>query len=148
MRLIGEGSQLLGQALDHDAGYYTIQAAIAALHVEAPTVEHTDWAQIVALYDLLLVRACSPVVAVARAVAVAMRDGPTIGLSLLEELAGDARLRHYHPLPAARAELLRRLSRHDEAIAAYRQALDLVGNEPERSYLARRLDDLTENVAK
>ncbi|MGK5740639.1 RNA polymerase sigma factor [Micromonospora sp. URMC 103] len=142
--LIAEGRHLLAQALDGPAGPYAIQAAIAALHAEAPDIDRTDWAQIVALYDLLLARAGSPVVALNRAIAVAMRDGPEAGLALLEGLAAHEQLRAYHPLPAARAELLRKLGRVDEAARAYQLALDLVGNEAERAYLARRLRDLTE----
>ncbi|HEX8511062.1 MAG TPA: DUF6596 domain-containing protein [Propionibacteriaceae bacterium] len=141
--LIREGRQLLTQALDQHPSSYTIQAAVAALHAEAASVDSTDWAQIIALYDVLLARAGSPVVALHRAIAIAMRDGAEVGLRLLDELDDDEQLRDYHPLPAARAELLRRLHRVDEAIAAYADALDLVGNEAERAYLRRRLRELS-----
>lgn len=142
--LIAEGRQLLAQALDRDAGPYVIQAAIAALHAEAIDFDSTDWPQIVALYDLLLARAASPVVALNRAIAIAGRDGPEAGLMLLDQLTAHEQLRHYHPLPAARAELLRRLDRTSEAVAAYQEAHDLADNEPERCYLVRRLHDLSE----
>jgi RNA polymerase sigma-70 factor (ECF subfamily) len=97
---------------------------------------------VVALYDVLADVAPSPVVALNRAVAVAMRDGPAAGLALLDGLAADERLRGYHLLPAARADLLRRLGRHGEAAAAYEEALALVGNAAERAYLARRLKEV------
>ena len=113
------------------------------MHDEAADVATTDWPQVVALYDVLARVAPSPLVELNRAVAVAMRDGPAAGLALLDELAGDHRLRGYHLLPAARADLLRRLGRRAEAAAAYREALALVGNEPERAFLRRRLAELT-----
>lgn len=141
--MIAEGRQLLAQALA-TAGPYTIQAAIAALHAEAPDTAGTDWPQIVALYDLLLRRGDSPVVALNRAIAVGMRDGPERGLVLLDQLVAAEQLPGYHPLPAARAELLRKLGRPVEAVAAYREALDLVGTDPERAYLERRLGQLGE----
>ena len=97
----------------------------------------------VALYDVLARVAPSPLVELNRAVAVAMRDGPAAGLALLDALAGDHRLRGYHLLPAARADLLRRLGRRDEAAAAYRARSRPVGNEPERAFLRRRLREVT-----
>lgn len=142
--LIVEGRHLLVQALGRNPGPCTIQAAIAALHVEAADIDSTDWPQIVALYDLLLAGAASPVVALSRAIAIAMRDGPEAGLALLEGLGTEPQLRDYHPLPVARAELLRKLHRHDEAIAAYREALDLVGNAAECDFITGRLGELTE----
>ncbi|WP_424530087.1 RNA polymerase sigma factor [Sphaerisporangium viridialbum] len=139
--MIEEGGDLVLVALTGGPpGLYGVQAAIAALHDEAADVASTDWPQIVALYDVLLAIAPSPVVALNRAAAMAMRDGPEAGLALLDELAGEPRLRGHHPYPAARAELLRRLGRLPEAAAAYREALDLVGTEPERAHLRRRLD--------
>jgi RNA polymerase sigma-70 factor (ECF subfamily) len=120
-------------------GPYALQAAIAAVHDEAATVATTDWPQIVALYDVLRAVAPSPLVELNRAVAVAMVDGPAAGLALLDALTTDRRLAGYHLLPAARADLLRRLGRTAEAADAYRQALDLVGNGPERAFLNRRL---------
>ncbi|SDE63533.1 RNA polymerase sigma factor [Rhodococcus tukisamuensis] len=141
--MIDEGSALVLVALTGGPpGPYGVQAAIAALHDEATGLAGTDWPQVVALYDVLLALTPSPVVALNRAVAVAMRDGPQAGLALLDDLAGEPRLRGHHPYPAARADLLRRLGRFPEAAAAYRQALDLVGTAPERAHLRRRLDEV------
>ncbi|PWU56447.1 RNA polymerase subunit sigma-24 [Micromonospora sp. S4605] len=138
--MIDEGQALVPVALTGGPpGPYGVQAAIAALHDEAADVASTDWPQIVALYDVLLAVAPSPVVALNRAVAVAMRDGPATGLALLDELADEPRLRGYHPYPAARGDLLRQLGRYAEAAAAYRAALDLAGTEPERAHLRRNL---------
>jgi RNA polymerase sigma-70 factor (ECF subfamily) len=140
---IAEGRRLVVPALTGPGvGPYAVQAAIAALHDEAPDVASTDWPQVVALYDVLLALTPSPLVALNRAVAVAMRDGPGAGLALLDDLADAPELRGYHLLPAARAELLTRLGRPQEAAAAYRAALDLVGNEPERAQLTARLQAL------
>ncbi|MCG5471954.1 sigma-70 family RNA polymerase sigma factor [Micromonospora sp. LAH09] len=142
--MIEEGSELVVVALTGPApGPYGVQAAIAALHDEAADVASTDWPQVVALYDVLLTLLPSPVVALNRAAAVAMRDGPEVGLALLDELADEPRLRGHHPYPAARADLLRRLGRYDEAAAAYRSALALVGTEPERAFLLRQLAAVT-----
>lgn len=138
--MIQEGRDLVVVALTGGPpGVYGVQAAIAALHDEADDLAGTDWPQIVALYDVLLTLMPSPVVALNRAAAVAMRDGPEAGLALLDELADESRLRTHHPYPAARADLLQRLGRFPEAAAAYRQALDLVGTDPERAHLQRRL---------
>ena len=125
-------------------GPYALQAAIAAVHDEAADVATTDWPQVVALYEVLARVAPSPLVMLNRAVAVAMRDGPAAGLVLLDELAGDQRLRGYHLLPAARADLLRRLGRRAEAAAGYREALALVGTDPERAFLRRRLAEVAD----
>ncbi|MET8553236.1 sigma-70 family RNA polymerase sigma factor [Micromonospora zamorensis] len=142
--MIEEGRELVVVALTGPApGPYGVQAAIAALHDEAADVASTDWPQVVALYDVLLNLVPSPVVALNRAAAVAMRDGPEAGLALLDELADEPRLRGHHPFPAARADLLRRLGRYDEAAAAYRSALALAGTEPERAFLLRQLEALT-----
>lgn len=139
--MIEEGSGLVIVALTGGPpGLYGVQAAIAALHDEAADVATTDWPQVVALYDVLHGLAPSPIVALNRAAAVAMRDGPEAGLALLDALADEPKLRDYHPYPAARADLLRRLGRFPEAAAAYREALDLVGTEPERAHLRRGLD--------
>ncbi len=139
--MIAEGRDLVAVALTGGPpGPYGVQAAIAALHDESVSLDTTDWPQIVALYDVLLALVPSPIVALNRAVAVAMRDGPEAGLALLDELAGEPRLRGYHPYPAARADLLSRVGRFSEAAAAYRQALELAGTEPERAHLRRRLD--------
>lgn len=143
-QMIEEGRGLVVVALTGRApGPYGVQAAIAALHDEAADVASTDWPQVVALYDVLLGLVPSPIVALNRAAAVAMRDGPAAGLALLDELADEPRLRGHHPYPAARADLLRRLGRHDEAAAAYRSALTLVGTEPERAYLLSQLRAVT-----
>ncbi|MGC4760741.1 RNA polymerase sigma factor [Micromonospora trifolii] len=142
--MIEEGRGLVVVALTGRApGPYGVQAAIAALHDEAADVASTDWPQVVALYDVLLGLMPSPIVALNRAAAVAMRDGPAAGLALLDELADEPRLRGHHPYPAARADLLRRLGRYDEAAAAYRSALTLVGTEPERAYLLSQLKAVT-----
>ncbi|MCF0097198.1 RNA polymerase sigma factor [Micromonospora sp. MH99] len=144
--MIDEGRALVVVALTGPApGPYGVQAAIAALHDEAADVAGTDWPQVVALYDVLLGMVPSPIVALNRAAAVAMRDGPDAGLALLDGLAGDPRLRGYHLYPATRADLLRRLGRRDEAAAAYRDALALVGTEPERAHLLRRLASVSED---
>ncbi|MGN9810049.1 RNA polymerase sigma factor [Micromonospora sp. BQ11] len=141
--MIDEGRRLVEVALTGGpAGPYGVQAAIAALHAEAPDLASTDWPQIVALYEVVLALTPSPVVALNRAVAVAMRDGPAAGLALLDELAGEPQLRGYHPYPAARAELLHRLGRLGEAAAAYREALDLAGTAPERDRLRHKLDTI------
>ncbi|WP_214403065.1 RNA polymerase sigma factor [Pseudonocardia lacus] len=138
--MIDEGRAVLTAALTGGPpGPYAVEAAIAALHDEAPDVAGTDWAQIVALYDVLLGLVPSPVVALNRAAAVAMRDGPAAGLALLDELAGDPLLREYHPYPMARADLLARLGRRRDAAEAFRAALALAGTEPERAFLRRRL---------
>jgi RNA polymerase sigma-70 factor (ECF subfamily) len=140
---VEEGGRLVVNALrGTPPGRYALQAAIAALHDEAPDAASTDWPQIVALYDVLKTLDGSPLVELNRAVAVAMRDGPAAGLALLDQLAADPRLAGYHLLPAARADLLRRLGRYGEAAGAYRCALELVGNEPERAFLERRLSAL------
>ncbi|HEV7789420.1 MAG TPA: RNA polymerase sigma factor [Pseudonocardia sp.] len=140
---VEEGGRLVVDALrGTPPGRYALQAAIAALHDEAPDAASTDWPQIVALYDVLQTLDGSPLVELNRAVAVAMRDGPAAGLTLLDELTSDQRLAGYHLLPAARADLLRRLGRYGEAAGAYRCALELVGNEPERAFLERRLSAL------
>lgn len=141
--LITEGQRLVEAALTGPgAGPYGIQAAIAALHDEAPDFAATDWPQIVALYDVLLRGEPSPLVALNRAVAVGMRDGPEAGLALLDALAGAPELRGYHLYPAARADLLRRLGRGAEAADAYRAAIALTRNGPERATFARRLAEL------
>ncbi|SHG81409.1 RNA polymerase sigma factor [Streptoalloteichus hindustanus] len=145
--MIEEGRDLVVAALTGGpAGPYGVEAAIAALHDEADDLASTDWPQIVALYDVLHALTPSPVVALNRAVAVAMRDGPEAGLALLDELAGEPRLRSYHPYAAARGDLLCRLGRLPEAAAAYRQALELAGTDPERASLRNRLGAVETNA--
>ncbi|MYT80705.1 RNA polymerase sigma factor [Streptomyces sp. SID8364] len=140
--MIEEGRALVVKALTGGpAGPYGVQAAIAALHDEAADVAATDWPQIVALYDVLLTLTPSPVVALNRAVAVAMRDGPGAGLALLDALAGEPRLREYPPYAVARGDLLGRLGRDGEAADAYREALELARTEPERAALRRKLGE-------
>ncbi len=145
---IDEGVRVLETALRrHRPGPYQIQAAIAACHGTAPDAAHTDWSQIAALYGQLVRLVPSPVVTLNRAVAIGMADGPTAGLAMLDELAASGELAGYHLLPAARADLLRRLSRTAEAAAAYRDALMLATTETERRYLRGRLAELDEPVS-
>ncbi|HET7181962.1 MAG TPA: DUF6596 domain-containing protein, partial [Candidatus Limnocylindrales bacterium] len=140
---IDEGRAVLDAAVRLGRpGPYLLQAAIAALHDGAARAADTDWAQIAALYARLAEIEPSPVVELNRAVAVAMAEGPAAGLALLEVLAADGRLADYPYLPAARADLLRRLGRHAEAATAYARALALTTNEVERSFLARRLAEV------
>ena len=123
-------------------GPYALQAAIAAVHAGAASAEATDWAEIVGLYDVLARLQPTPVVALNRAVAVAMRDGPAAGLPLIETVLADGQLQDYHLAHAARADICRRLGRHADARASYQRALALARQEPERAYLAARLRDL------
>jgi RNA polymerase sigma-70 factor (ECF subfamily) len=140
---IAEGTALVERALAaRRAGPYCIQAAIAALHAEAPGAAATDWAQIVALYDLLAQMEPSPVIELNRAVAVAMRDGPAAGLGLVEAILARGALSDYRLAHAARADLCRRLGRNADAGASYRRALALTRQEPERRFLERRLAEL------
>ncbi|MET7276633.1 RNA polymerase sigma factor [Kribbella sp. NPDC005582] len=143
---IEEGRSLVVSALTGGpAGPYAVQAAIAAVHDEAPSFAATDWPQIVALYDVLSALDPSPVIALNRAAAVAFRDGPEVALDLLDSLAAEPRLRDYHPYALARADLLHRLDRRTEAIAAYEQALQLAGSDPERVHIHARLKALGDN---
>lgn len=137
---IADALALVPGALRGGPGPYAIQAAIAALHASAARAEDTDWPQIAALFDELYRRQPSPIIALNRAVAVAMAQGPAAGLELVDELADD--LAGYHLLHAARADLLRRLGRFPEAAAAYRAALALVGSAPERRFLEGRLAEV------
>jgi len=140
---IAEGRALVARALASDrVGLYTLQAAIAAVHAEAPTAAMTDWVRIVGLYDLLARVAPSPVVELNRAVAVAMRDGPAAGLALVDAIFARGDLAEYHLAHAVRADLCRRLGHADDARAAYAQALALAQQEPERRFLQRRLAEL------
>lgn len=142
-RKIAEGLWRVERALNAgppDA--YALEAAIAAIHARAERAEQTDWPQIAELYRLLLRTRPSPVVELNRAVAVAMAEGPEAGLALLDEIEAGGALADYHLLPAARADLLRRLGRTSEASDAYRKALALARLEPERRFLAGRLADL------
>jgi RNA polymerase sigma-70 factor (ECF subfamily) len=137
---IREGCDLLDAALRRgQPGPYQVQAAIAACHATAPDAAATDWAEIAGLYEQLTKLTRSPVVELNRAVAVAMADGPEAGLALVEELDASGALDGYRLLPATRADLLRRLGRNAEAVAAYRDALTLTTTEAERRYLERRI---------
>jgi len=139
-----EGSALVERALSsRQFGPYTLQAAIAAVHAAAPSAAATDWTQIVALYDVLVRADPSPVVELNRAVAVAMRDGPAAGLSLIDAILARGDLGNYHLAHAARADLCRRLGRTAEARASYERALSLAQQEPERRFLERRLAELS-----
>ena len=139
---ITEGIGLVREALQRrPPGRFALMAAIAAVHAEAPTWSATDWSELVGLYDLLVVIWPSPVVALNRAVAVGFAEGPEVGLKALDELADDPQLASYAYLPSARADLLRRLGRSDEARAAYRTALGLTDNSVEREFLQARLDE-------
>ncbi len=141
---IAAGRALLERALASGRfGSYTLQAAIAAVHADAPTAAATDWTQIVALYDLLLGGQPSPIVELNRAVAVAMRDGPTQGLELIDALLARGELSDYHLAHAARADLCRRLGKLAEARASYGRALELAKQEPERRFLLKRLQELS-----
>jgi RNA polymerase sigma-70 factor (ECF subfamily) len=142
---ITEGLALVERALSSGRfGAYTLQAAIAAVHAEAPDAAKTDWAQIVGLYDVLLRVDSSTVVELNRAVAVAMRDGPLAGLQLIEAILDRGELTAYHLAHSARAELCRRLGRTEEARQAYERALSLARQKPERRFLERRLTALGE----
>jgi RNA polymerase sigma-70 factor (ECF subfamily) len=142
--LMEEGVTLVERALtSRRFGPYSIQAAIAAVHAEAATAAATDWAQIVALYDLLLRADPSPVIELNRAVAVAMRDGPGAGLALIDAILVRGDLADYQPAHAARADLCRRLGRKAEARESYERALRLSRQAPERRFLERRLAELT-----
>jgi RNA polymerase sigma-70 factor (ECF subfamily) len=138
---IEEGSALVRAALSAPTppGPYALQAAIAAVHAESPQPEDTDWREIVGLYDLLLALSPSPIVALNRAVAVAMRDGPATGLQVLDALLADGELDAYQLAHAARADLCRRLGRHAEARTAYRRAIELTAQGPARRFLEKRL---------
>lgn len=141
--LIEEGRELVARSLSGDVvGPYTIQAAIAAVHAEARDPSETDWNQIVGLYDVLLQATDSPVVALNRAVAVAMRDGAAAGLTLIDRLLEDGELGEYYLAHAARADFCRRLERTAEARSAYERALALVDQAPERRFLQQQLDTL------
>ncbi|HET6326633.1 MAG TPA: RNA polymerase sigma factor [Planctomycetaceae bacterium] len=142
---IKEGMALVGDALaSGQFGAYTVQAAISAVHAEALQPATTDWARIVALYDLLLQADPSPVIELNRAVAVAMRDGPESGLALIDAILARGDLADYHLAHAARADFCRRLGRNAEARAAYQQAILRARQEPERRFLEQRLGELPE----
>lgn len=141
--LIAEGGALVERALTtRRFGPYCLQAAIAAVHAEAPSAAETDWQQIVGLYDVLLRAVPSPVIELNRAVAVAKRDGALAGLTLIEEILDRGELQDYHLAHSARAEFCRQLGRAEEARAAYLRALALTRQEPERRFIQGRLSEL------
>jgi RNA polymerase sigma-70 factor (ECF subfamily) len=140
---INEGLQIVFRLMSsRRVGVYSLQAAIAAEHARAPTASATDWRQITALYDDLLDINPSPIIELNRAVAVAMRDGPEVGLSLIQSLLDRGELTEYHLSHAAMADLYRRSGRYPEARAAYEQALAMAQQEPERRFLRRRIQKL------
>jgi RNA polymerase sigma-70 factor (ECF subfamily) len=144
---IAEGVALLEKALGYGGksrrfGFYTLQAAIAAVHAEAESVAVTDWRQIVAIYDQLLRIQPSPVVQLNRAVAIAMRDGPEAGLKHIDAVLEHGELADYYLAHSARADLYRRLGRTAEARASYEKALALTQQEPERQFLQERIRQL------
>jgi RNA polymerase sigma-70 factor (ECF subfamily) len=141
--MIAEGRRLIDSALAARGGNaYTIQAAISAIHAQAPSSGATDWRQIVALYDVLMQSAGSPVVELNRAVAIGMRDGAAAGLALIDVILQRGELSEYHLAHAARADFCRRLGRKQDAVSAYERALTLAKQEPERRFLLRRLREL------
>lgn len=141
---IQEGHRLVLDALrGGNPGRFALQAAIAALHATARRYEDTDWPQIITLYDALMRVWPSPVVALNRAIALAMVLGPAVGLSEIEELESDGRLEGYRYLPATKADLLRRLDRREEAAEAYKAAIALADNEAERAFLTQRLAEVS-----
>lgn len=143
---IREGVELIERALaSRRFGPYTLQAAIAAVHAESPNAAETDWAQIVALYDLLMRTDPSPIVELNRAVAVAMRDGPAKGLELVDALMIRGELSQYHLAHATRADFCRRLNRKADARTSYERALTLAKQEPERRFLEKRLAELDQS---
>jgi len=140
---IAEGTRLVRQALSsRRSGPYAIQAAIAAVHADAPSTAETDWAEIVGLYDVLARSDASPVIELNRAVAIAMRDGPAAGLALIDAILARGDLKDYRLAHAARGELCRRLGKTADARASYGRALALTKQEPERRLIERRLAEL------
>jgi RNA polymerase sigma-70 factor (ECF subfamily) len=143
---IAEGTSLTESALrSRHFGAYTLQAAFAAVHAESSSAASTDWREITRLYDRLLQIQPSPVVELNRAVAIAMCEGPEQGLALINDLLAREHLSHYHLAHSARADLCRRLGRIPEARASYEKALALASQEPERRFLARRIEQLKES---
>jgi RNA polymerase sigma-70 factor, ECF subfamily len=141
--MVREGTELLDSALKLcSVGAYQVQAAIAAVHANAPTAEETDWAEIAALYKRLLELSPSPVVALNYAVALALSSGLEQGLSEIDKIGATAQLESYHLFHGARAEILRRLGRHQEAESSYRKAMDLTENAIELAFLRRRIAGL------
>jgi RNA polymerase sigma-70 factor (ECF subfamily) len=142
---IRQGRELVERAFASGRiGSYTLQAAIAALHAQAPTLQATNWAEIAGIYEILRRADPSPVVELNRAVAVAMRDGPAAGLELVDALLGEGKLTDYHLAHSARADFCRKLARWEEARISYLRALELVRSLPQRRFLEKRLRELAE----
>jgi RNA polymerase sigma-70 factor (ECF subfamily) len=140
--MIAEGVSLVERALrSRQFGPYTLQAAIAAVHAEAPSAKETEWEEIVGLYDVLMRADPSPVIELNRAAAVAMRDGPEAGLTLIDDILARGELTDYPLAHSARAELCRRLGRTAEAMESYQRALGLTRQEPQRRFIERRLEE-------
>ncbi len=140
---IDDGKRLVVDALRGGRpGRFALQAAIVAVHAEAPSYAETDWPEVLALYDALLRVWPSPVVALNRTVAVAMTAGPAAALAEIEAVDADGLLAGYRYLPATKADMLRRLDRHEEAAEAYQQALDLAENDAERAFLSARIAEM------
>jgi RNA polymerase sigma-70 factor, ECF subfamily len=145
---IAEGASLVQRALGtRRVGSYAVQAAIAAVHAASVGESATDWSEIVGLYDILVRLEPSAVVELNRAAAVAMRDGPSAGLALIDGILARGELADYQHAHSARADLLRRLGRRDEAVEAYRHALALTAQGPEQTFLARRIKGVSELTA-
>jgi RNA polymerase sigma-70 factor (ECF subfamily) len=143
---IAEGTQLVRTVFSHPlAGRYVLMAAIASVHANAPTWDATDWSEIVHYYDLLIAVWPSPVVALNRAVAIGLAEGPSEGLRALEDLAGEQQLANYHYFASARANFLRKLGRSDEARDAYLEAIELSDNRVEAAFLERQILELDAN---
>jgi RNA polymerase sigma-70 factor (ECF subfamily) len=143
---IAEALPLVDEALSDTAGPFGLEAAISAEHCKAARAENTDWPRIVTLYDWLQELLPSPIVALNRAVAVGMADGPQAAVTLIDELADSGELEGYHLLHAARADMLRRLGSNREAAESYEVALSLVSNDGERRFLERRLREVTSST--
>jgi RNA polymerase sigma-70 factor (ECF subfamily) len=147
--MIAEGIVLVERALRTKRfGAYTVQAAISAVHAEAPDPASTDWPEIVGLYDLLMRMNPSPIVELNRAVAVAMRDGPQAGLEIIDSILARGELKDYRFAHSTRAELCRRLGKTEEAMSSYKKALSLAQQEPEKRFLERRLDELNHPASR
>ena len=145
---INEAIPLVDEALRGEAGPFTIEAAISAVHCRASRAADTDWTQIVRLYNLLQQLMPSPVVSLNRAVAVAMADGPNAGLRILDQLDSSGELTDYHLFHAARADLLRRQDSRDDAARSYKRALELVTNDSERRFLEKRLKEVESSLPR
>jgi RNA polymerase sigma-70 factor, ECF subfamily len=146
---IAEAQSLIERALaSRRIGPYVLQAAIVAVHADAPSAGQTDWAEIVALYDVLLRIEPSPIVALNRAAALGMRDGPKAGLASVEAAMGDGQLDDYALAHSARADMQRRLGLAEAAYASYQRALELTRQHAERRFLQRRLDQLADGAGR